>query len=181
MTNHLTVDSRRPKSAQYLTKNKLQFQTQDVRNIEKEIQKENHTVGSVEHYKISQEFGLIAAEIKLQTQNKGHTKVTAMIDTGAKVSLIEKQFIAAREIEGIIITKEAVDIVAINQDTVKNNGKIEILVKVGTASVKQEMVVVSHYKLPTPLVLGVDYLKRNNSELNIKPTEGESLVEVKIN
>ena len=55
------------------------------------------------------------------------------------------------------------------------------MVKVGTGSIRQEMVVVSHYELPTLVVLGVDYLKRNNVGLNIKTMGEESFVEVKIN
>ena len=43
------------------------------------------------------------------------------------------------------------------------------------------MILVSHYKLPTPIVLGVDYLKQNKVELTMKPTEGENFVEIKIN
>ena len=39
----------------------------------------------------------------------------------------------------------------------------------------------SHYKLPTPLVLGIDYLRQNKVELMMKPTEGENFVEIKIN
>ena len=89
-------------------------------------------MGSVEQYKISKEFGLIAAKVKIKTQDGVYTKVTAMIDTGASVSLVEQQFLAERKIEGKLITKEAVDIYAINQDRVRNEGKIEMVVKVGT-------------------------------------------------
>ena len=135
----------------------------------------------MEHYNVSQEFDLIAVEIKIKKQNREYTNLIAMIDTGASVSLIEERFIEQRNIEGTMITQEAVDIVAINQDVVKNNGKIEVLVKVGTGSIRQEMVVVSHYELPTPIVLGVNYLKRNNVELSIKTMGKESFVEVKIN
>ena len=94
--------------------------------------KEDGTVGSVEQYKISKEFGLIVAEVKIKTQEGGYTKVTAMIDTGASVSLVEQQFLAERKIEGKLITKEAVVTYAINQDRVRNEGKIEVVVKVGT-------------------------------------------------
>ena len=68
-----------------------------------------------------------------------------------------------------MITQEAVDLVAINQDVVRNRGSIEVLIKVGAGSIRQDMVVVSY--LPTPFLLGMDYLKRNNVELNIKNKE----------
>ena len=106
-------------------------------------EKEDGTVASVEQYEISKEFGLIAAEIKTKTQEGKYTKVTAMVDTGASVSLVEQQFLAERKIEGKQITKEAVDVYAINQDRVRNEGKIELTVKVGTEIIKQEMILVS--------------------------------------
>ena len=161
MYNHFTADCRSSRSGYHSEIKQLQLQTQNVEQSERARRKEDDTVGSVEHYRISKEFGLIAAEVKIKTQDEGYTKVTAMIDTGASVSLIEQQFLVERKIAGKLITKETVDIFAINQDHVRNEGKVEVVVQVGTEIIRQEMILVSHYKLPTPIVLGVDYLIQN--------------------
>ena len=80
-------------------KKKRQLHSENVTQTQEELpekrregkeNKENNIVGSIEHYNISKEFGLIAAEIEIKKQNGEYTQVTAMIDTEACVSLIEK-------------------------------------------------------------------------------------------
>ncbi|KAK4318737.1 hypothetical protein Pmani_010278 [Petrolisthes manimaculis] len=101
-----------------------------------------------------------------------------MLDTGACTSLIEKGYLEEREIENSYTNLETVPIFTANQELMTNSGRVEITLQAGTSSSCLEVVVVDT-KLPTPILLGRDYLSQNNISIETNPTQvrinGESI------
>ncbi|KAK4327436.1 hypothetical protein Pmani_002100 [Petrolisthes manimaculis] len=134
-----------------------------------------------EIYQISDEMGMIALELEVKRLDGSYVKLAAMIDTGSSVSLVNEEYIVTENLENVPTEVNPVPVYAANQGYIENTGKVELTVKTGASLDRQEVVVVKEKKLPTPILLGRDYLAKNAIDIMIRQVDGENLVQVKIN
>ena len=103
-----------------------------------------------------------------------------MFDTGACSTLIEQEFLDSKDIEVKHVRTQAVPIFAASETIIDNQGDIEVTIKVGDRSREQKLIVIKGVKLPTPMILGRDYMQRHDIDLKLRSIEGRSYVELRI-
>ena len=127
-----------------------------------------------ENCELNTVYGLIAIKLGIKTKEGSYRPIIAMLDTGACVNLIEAECLQGLEVEDSM--EEKANIFSIDRTAIQNQGKVKVKVKVGQTTTSNEMVVVNSFRLPTPIVIGRDYLRKRNIDFAIqKRKEGNRI------
>ena len=105
----------------------------------------------------------IAVRFKVRTLDDWLIPTTALLDTGATVSLVEKSYLEATRLK----IKSRIDyplsnLAGVQGGHVGNEGVVRLSLRFGNREKDHDFVVLTSMSLPTPMLIGTDFLSQYN-------------------
>ena len=104
----------------------------------------------------------IALNIQVQRHDNTYTKVAALLDTGACVSLMTADFKKELGLQQYGGEAQPVDIASVQGNSIANEGMLEVNLKFGKRKTLQGFVIARDVDMPTPILLGTDFMLQHD-------------------
>ena len=113
----------------------------------------------------------IAVKVELQRADNSFLLVTALLDTGSPVSLISSEYIEQENIRVAEIKEKALpdNIFGVMGTPIPTRGAKAVKIKFGKKYTLQKMLVTEGTRIPTPVLLGTDFMLMHAITLQTLP------------
>ena len=118
---------------------------------------------------------LMALEVTIEGDNE-RENVVALIDTGACVSLIDAKL--CKKLNVRINSEATTTLYAITDDKIPTQGEASVQMSIGGMKDEHSFVIVQGIELPTPVLLGADFLLNRNITLEVREDNQNTILTI---